>query len=51
MGIGGQFYWDEISKDVFAEIKKKKILIEYEKVNETINLILTYIENTGGFLE
>ena len=51
IGIGGEFYWDEISKMIFLEFQKQRILIEYERIDIIANLMLTYIENNGGFLE
>lgn len=51
LGIGGYFYWDEITNQIFSELQKKKMLIEFERIDKITNLILTYIENNGGFLE
>ncbi|MBI4947746.1 MAG: hypothetical protein HY840_15245 [Bacteroidetes bacterium] len=51
IGIGGEFYWDEISKMIFSEFQKQRILIEYGRIDIIANLMLTYIENNGGFLE
>ncbi len=51
VGIGGRFYWDEFSTQIFADLKNQKILIEYGRLDRIVNLILTYIENNGGFLE
>jgi hypothetical protein len=51
IGIGGYFYLDEISKQIFSELQNQKMLIEFERIDKVVNLILTYIENDGGFLE
>lgn len=51
LGIGGYFYWDEISKQIYSDLHNQKILIEFERLDRIVNFILTYIENTGGFLE
>ena len=51
LGIGGFFYWEEITNEIFSKLQKKKMLIEFERIDKITNLILTYIENTGGFLE
>ncbi len=51
IGIGGEFYWDEISKWIFEKFQKRKILIEYERIDKIARLILTYIKTNGGFLE
>ena len=50
IGIGGHFYWDEISMEINSILQQQKMLIEYERLDIIINLILTYIENNGGFL-
>jgi len=51
IGIGGYFDWDDISGQIYSNLKNQKILIEFEKIIQIVNLILTYIENTGGFME
>lgn len=51
IGIGGYFDWDDISGQIYSNLKNQKILIEFEKLIQIVNLILTYIENTGGFME
>jgi hypothetical protein len=51
IGLGGYFYWDEIAKHVFEELKKEKMLMSYDRVEIITNLMLTYIEDTGGFME
>ena len=51
LGIGAYFYCDEISKQMFSNLQKHKVLIEFERLDKIVNLILTYIENNGGFME
>jgi len=51
VGIGGYFYWDEVSDYVYAELKKENQLISFERTDIIIKLILSKIENDGGFLE
>lgn len=50
VGIGGYFYWDEFTDYVVQEVQKEKILITKERIELTVNHILTFIENNGGFL-
>jgi hypothetical protein len=51
IGLGNQFYWDDIVEQVFEQIQNKMLLIEYERVDRIITLILTYIEEHSGFSE
>jgi hypothetical protein len=51
IGVGGYFYFDEISSQVFEQMQIKKIFIEYPRVDKIVNLMLTYIEDNGGFME
>ncbi|MBX2964580.1 MAG: hypothetical protein KF845_00440 [Cyclobacteriaceae bacterium] len=51
IGVGGYFYWDEISKDIYNALQEKKMLISYDRVDCIVNLMLTYIEDTGGFMD
>ncbi len=50
VGIGGYFYWDEFTEYVYQETLKAKLLITHERIDLIVNHILTYIENSGGFL-
>lgn len=50
LGIGKDFYWDEISTQVFNQIQSKKIFIEFQRIDRIVNLMLTFIEKNGGFL-
>ncbi len=50
IGVGGYFYWDEISQYVYNKIIDQKYLITHEKVNFIVELMLTKIEKDGGFL-
>ena len=51
LGRGGYFYWDELTTWIFDALRQKKILIEFERVDKVVNLILKYIDENGGFLE
>jgi hypothetical protein len=51
LGYRGWFYWDEIIDFVYHHIVAKKMLLNYEKVEEIVSLMLTYIERNGGFLD
>lgn len=51
LGRGSYFYWDEITTWIFESLRQKKILIEFERVDKVVNLILEYIDENGGFLE
>lgn len=51
LGIGGEFYNNEIVDFVYEKVRLKDQLLSHEKVNFIVNLMLTKIENDGGFLE
>ena len=51
IGIGGEFYWDEIVSEVYSEFQNRKILISFDRVEKVVNLMLTHIEEVGGFLD
>jgi len=63
LGVGGHFYWEEVSTLVyngvkqqleypFWEIEKQHVLLPFERVDKIVTLILTYIESTpSGMLE
>lgn len=51
VGLGGAFYWDEISKEIYRELQSQKLLLEYGRVEKIVFVMLKYIENNGGFLE
>lgn len=51
LGPGAWFTWDEVGQLVHAELLKRKILLGRERVDEIVNLMLKYIEDTGGFME
>ena len=51
LGRGAEFYWDEIPPQVFEALKQQKVLISFDRVVIVVDLILTFIEKTGGFLE
>ena len=51
LGIGGDFYCDEIVDFVYEKVRLQGQLLSYEKVNIIVNLMLTKIESDGGFLD
>jgi hypothetical protein len=51
IGIGGEFYNDEIVDFVYEKVRLQDQLLSHEKVNIIVNLMLTKIENDGGFLD
>ena len=51
LGPGAWFTWEEVGQLVHAELLKRKILLGRERADEIVNLILKYIEDTGGFME
>jgi hypothetical protein len=51
IGRGGYFYWEEICNQVYTSLLERKLLISRDRVNTVVNLMLGYIESTGGFME
>ena len=51
LGIGGSFYWNSIAQQVYQDILKARILLTEQKVTFIVNLMLSKIEQDGGFLE
>jgi len=51
IGIRGAFYNDQIVKSVFQKLKKDHYLIEFERVESIVNIILDYVEHNGGLLD
>lgn len=51
IGIGGYFYWDEITDYVFNNIVEKQQLISRERIEFIIEMMLSKIEKDGGFLD
>lgn len=51
IGIGGYFYWDEVATFIFNRTKEKNQLISFDRVETIVNLMLTKIENDGGFMD
>lgn len=51
LGYGAWFYWDEITEMMFSDLTSRQILMAYEQVDEIATLILTYMEENGGFLD
>jgi len=51
LGIGSAFYWDTIATDIIERIENKKIIVPHYIVREVVELILSRIKATGGFME
>ena len=51
IGIGGYFYWDEVVDYVYEGLINENMLISKARVEEIVNLMLTKIENDGGFMD
>lgn len=51
IGVGGLFYWDEVADYVYKNIQQNLELLSEEKVAIIVDLMLTKIENDGGFLD
>src|SRR3989337_956626 len=49
IGIGGFFYWDDVADYVYKDIQRNLELLSSEKVAIIVDLMLTKIENDGGF--
>jgi len=50
IGIGGYFYWDEVTVFIHDNIMEEKQLISQERIKFVVELMLTKIEKDGGFL-
>jgi len=51
IGIGGYFYHDEVSAYIFNKIIERKQLISKERITFIVELMLSKIEEDGGFIE
>jgi hypothetical protein len=51
IGVRGWIYEGAIEKSVYYHLKSCKILIDYEKLEKIVAIILDYIKMSGGFLE
>ena len=51
VGIGGYFYWDEVSSYVYKQLRQDKQVISQNRVDFIVELILSKIEKDGGFME
>ena len=51
IGVGGEFYWDEISNYVYEKLVAGNQLIAEERVKVIVDLMLTKIQLDGGFME
>ena len=50
VGIGGYFYWDEVTDFIYQNIINQKQLISQERIKFIVELMLAKIEKDGGFL-
>ncbi len=51
IGLRGWIYEREIEKSIYNHLKSCKILIEYDKLEKIVGIMLDYIEMSGGFLK
>lgn len=51
VGIGGYFYWDEVSAYIYSKIIEDRQLISKNNIEIIVNLMLSKIEKDGGFME
>ena len=51
IGIRGEIYEGEIEKSIYNHLKSRKILIDFDKLEKIVGIILDYIKMSGGFLE
>ena len=50
IGLRGWIYEGEIEKSIGKYLKNQKILIDYDKIEKIVGIMLDYIEMSGGFL-
>lgn len=51
IGVGGYFYWDEVTNYIYSKFMEGKELIPYERVKLVVELMLGKIEKDGGFMD
>jgi hypothetical protein len=51
IGLRGWIYEGEIEKSIYHHLKSCKILIDFDKLERIVGIILDYIKMSGGFLE
>ena len=51
IGLRGWIYEGEIEKSIYSHLKSCKILIDFDKIENIVGIILDYIKMSGGFLE
>lgn len=51
IGFGRYVSFEETVDYIDNQLKKKKIIFSYSKLEHIVNIIYDYIEMTGGFLE
>ncbi|MEI6822782.1 MAG: hypothetical protein WCL51_12680 [Bacteroidota bacterium] len=51
IGIRGWIYEGQIEKSIYNYLINQKILIDYDKIEKIVEIILDYIKITGGFLK
>ena len=51
IGFGNYVGFEETVNYIDNQLKKKKIMFSYDKLEDIVNIIYDYIEMTGGFLD
>ncbi len=51
IGFGNYVNFEETVNYIDHQLKKKKIMFSYGKLEHIVNIIYDYIEMTGGFLD
>ena len=51
IGLRGWIYEGAIEKSIYYHLKSCKILIDFDKLEKIVGIILDYIKMSGGFLE
>lgn len=51
IGLRGWIYEGEIEKSIYNHLKSRKILIDFDKLEKIVGILLDYIKISGGLLE
>ena len=51
IGLGNWVHEQQIERHIAGELKKKGILIEYNRIETIVKIMSDYIEMTGGYLD
>lgn len=51
IGLRGWIYEGEIEKSIYNHLKSCKVLIDFDKIEKIVGIILDYIKMSGGFLK